>query len=89
MSITYEPVVTTSVTRQISEKIRESILDGRLKADDRLPTEHERDALTALRDALVTHDGPRDDETLQGVVLGKSVNVQTSDPDRDPTRSHQ
>lgn len=41
MSITYEPVVTTSVTRQISEKIRESILDGRLKADDRLPTEHE------------------------------------------------
>ncbi len=41
MSITYEPVVTASVTRQISEKIRESILDGRLKADDRLPTEHE------------------------------------------------
>ncbi|NNF78768.1 MAG: FadR family transcriptional regulator [Rhizobiales bacterium] len=41
MSITYEPVVTTSVTRQISEKIRESILDGRLKAEDQLPTEHE------------------------------------------------
>ena len=41
MSITYEPVVTTSVARQISEQIRESILDGRLKADDRLPTEHE------------------------------------------------
>lgn len=41
MSITYDPVVTTSVAKQISEQIRESILDGRLKADDRLPTEHE------------------------------------------------
>ncbi|MEM7424738.1 MAG: FadR/GntR family transcriptional regulator [Pseudomonadota bacterium] len=41
MSITYEPVVTTSVTRQIAEQIRQSIVDGRLKADDRLPTEHE------------------------------------------------
>ena len=41
MNIKYEPVVTTSITRQISEQIRQSILDGRLKADDRLPTEHE------------------------------------------------
>ena len=41
MAIKYEPVVTTSITRQISEQIRQSILDGRLKADDRLPTEHE------------------------------------------------
>ncbi len=41
MAITYEPVVTTSVTRQIAEQIRQSIVDGRLKADDRLPTEHE------------------------------------------------
>ncbi len=41
MSITYEPVVTTSIAKQIAEQIRQSILDGRLKADDRLPTEHE------------------------------------------------
>ena len=41
MSITYEPIVTTSVAKQIAEQIRQSILDGRLKADDRLPTEHE------------------------------------------------
>lgn len=41
MSITYEPVVTTSVAKQIAEQISQSILDGRLKADDRLPTEHE------------------------------------------------
>ena len=41
MSITYEPVVTSSIAKQIAEQIRQSILDGRLKADDRLPTEHE------------------------------------------------
>ena len=41
MTIKYEPVVTTSITRQIAEQIRQSIIDGRLKADDRLPTEHE------------------------------------------------
>lgn len=41
MTITFEPVVATSITRQIAEQIRQSILDGRLKADDRLPTEHE------------------------------------------------
>ena len=41
MSITYEPVVTTSIAKQIAEQISQSILDGRLKADDRLPTEHE------------------------------------------------
>ena len=34
----------------------------------RLPTDPERKALEALRDALVAHDGPRDDETLQGIV---------------------
>lgn len=41
MAIKFAPVVATSVTRQIAEQIRESIFDGRLKADDRLPTEHE------------------------------------------------
>ena len=41
MSITYEPIVTASIAKQIAEQIRESIMDGRLKADDRLPTEHE------------------------------------------------
>lgn len=41
MTITYEPVNTSSIAKQIAEQIRESILDGRLKADDRLPTEHE------------------------------------------------
>ncbi len=41
MSIKFEPVVATSVTKQIAEQIKASIMDGRLKADDRLPTEHD------------------------------------------------
>ena len=34
----------------------------------RLPSEAEREALVALREALAAHDGALDDETLQGVV---------------------
>ena len=34
----------------------------------RAPTDVERDALLALREALVAHDGARDDETLQSIV---------------------
>ena len=41
MAIKFRPVETVSVTKQIAEQIKSSILDGRLKADDRLPTEHE------------------------------------------------
>ncbi len=40
-AVSYRPVVTESIATQISEKIRESILDGRLKVNDRLPTEEE------------------------------------------------
>jgi GntR family transcriptional repressor for pyruvate dehydrogenase complex len=40
-TITYESIVTDSIATQIAEKIRQSILDGRLKVDDRLPTEEE------------------------------------------------
>ena len=41
MAIQYQPIVTENVSKQIAEKIRESIVDGRLQADDRLPTEAE------------------------------------------------
>jgi len=41
MAIQYQPIVTESVSKRIAEKIRESIVDGRLEADDRLPTEEE------------------------------------------------
>ena len=37
----FEPLVTASLAKQIAEKIRESITDGGLKADDQLPTEAE------------------------------------------------
>lgn len=39
MSITYKPVMKESMAKQIAEQIRASIINGRLKADDRLPTE--------------------------------------------------
>ncbi len=47
----------------------------------RLPTETEREALEALRDALAAHDGPRDDETLQSIVY--AVGRDRFDPLRD------
>ena len=34
----------------------------------RLPSDAERDALTALRDAIAAHDGDHDDDSLQGIV---------------------
>ncbi|MCS0494789.1 FadR family transcriptional regulator [Ancylobacter sp. MQZ15Z-1] len=41
MPIEIEPVVTTGVAKQIAENIRSAIMDGRLKSDERLPTESE------------------------------------------------
>lgn len=36
-----QPLVTKSLAKQISENIRDAILVGELKVDDRLPTEEE------------------------------------------------
>jgi len=41
MAIEYAGLVTEGIAKQISEKIREAILDGRLAVDARLPTEEE------------------------------------------------
>jgi len=41
MSTQYEPVVTQSVAVQIAERIQDSIANGSLKANDKLPTEEE------------------------------------------------
>jgi len=41
MPIEYEDVVRTGVAKQVADKIRAAILDGRLKIDERLPTEEE------------------------------------------------
>ncbi|MEH6648819.1 MAG: FadR/GntR family transcriptional regulator [Motiliproteus sp.] len=41
MAIQYQTLVTQSLAKQIAENIRASILDGRLKVDERLPTEEE------------------------------------------------
>jgi len=39
--IKYQNIVTTSIAKQIAETIREAILSGHLKVDERLPTEDE------------------------------------------------
>jgi GntR family transcriptional regulator, transcriptional repressor for pyruvate dehydrogenase complex len=41
MPLEYEDVVRTGLARQVADKIRAAILDGRLKIDERLPTEEE------------------------------------------------
>ncbi|MDF2182166.1 FadR/GntR family transcriptional regulator [Neptuniibacter sp. CAU 1671] len=41
MSIELEPVIRTSLSKQIADQIESAIVDGSLKANDRLPTEEE------------------------------------------------
>lgn len=41
MAIKFEPLVTESLAKQIAENIREAIINGSLKVDERLPTEEE------------------------------------------------
>lgn len=41
MALDYQPLNPISLSRQIADKIRQAILDGDLKADERLPTEDE------------------------------------------------
>ena len=41
MVIDYKPLTTESLPKQIARQIRQAIVDGRLRADDRLPGEEE------------------------------------------------
>lgn len=41
MAIDYQGLVTQGLARQIAEKLRDAILEGRLQVDERLPTEEE------------------------------------------------
>ncbi|WP_372395563.1 FadR/GntR family transcriptional regulator [Azospirillum sp. HJ39] len=41
MPVEFETVVTTSAAKQIADTLRAAIMDGRLKVDERLPTEEE------------------------------------------------
>jgi DNA-binding FadR family transcriptional regulator len=41
MAVSLKPIVTGGVAKQIATNIREAIMDGRLKVDERLPTEEE------------------------------------------------
>ena len=52
MAVEFESVVTVSAAKQIAESLRAAIMDGRLKVDERLPTEEELAAAgRALEDA--------------------------------------
>ena len=55
--VSYAPLMTAGLAKQIAEQIRESITDGTLKADDQLPTEEElarqfRVSRPTIREAL-------------------------------------
>lgn len=41
MDIEFKPIVTGGIAKQIANSIRDAVLDGRLKVNDRLPTEEE------------------------------------------------
>lgn len=41
MSLDVAPVIKSSLSKQVADQLQEAILDGTLKADDRLPTEDE------------------------------------------------
>lgn len=41
MSLELEPINKSSLSKQVADQLQEAILDGSLKADDRLPTEDE------------------------------------------------
>ena len=41
MSLRYDEVVRSGIAKQVAENIRSAIMDGRLKIDERLPTEDE------------------------------------------------
>lgn len=41
MSLELEPINRTSLSKQVADQLQEAILEGSLKADDRLPTESE------------------------------------------------
>ena len=41
MSLNYDDVVRTGLSKQVADEIRNAILDGRLQIDERLPNEEE------------------------------------------------
>lgn len=41
MSLEVEPIIRSSLSKQVADRLQEAILEGSLKADDRLPTEEE------------------------------------------------
>src|ERR1700704_443749 len=83
MAIDYQGLVTQGLARQISEKVRDAILEGRIQAHERLPTEEElaakfnvsrptiREALKRLaaQNLIRSHRGPSGGNFVNGPTL--------------------
>jgi DNA-binding FadR family transcriptional regulator len=88
MAIQYQGLVTQGLARQIAEKIREAILDGRLKVDERLPSEEElatrfRVSRPTIREALKRLAAQHLIRSRRGPTGGNFV----QQPSRDETRA--
>jgi DNA-binding FadR family transcriptional regulator len=88
MAIDYEGLETQGLARQIADKIRSAILEGRLKVDERLPTEEDLAARfkvsrATIREALKRLAAHHLIRSRRGPTGGNFVNP----PSQDDTRS--
>ena len=87
MAIDYQGLVTQGLAKQISEKIRDAILEGRLQVDERLPTEDELAARFSVsrptvREALKRLAAQNLIRSRRGPTGGTFVNRPTRDEAR-------
>ncbi len=87
MSIDYQGLVTQGLAKQISEKIREAIFEGRLQVHERLPTEEELAARFSvsrptIREALKRLAAQNLIRSRRGPAGGTFVNHPTHDEAR-------
>ena len=88
MSFDYKPLTTESLPKQIAKQIRQAILDGRLRADDRLPGEAdlaERYSVSrpTIREALKRLAAQNLIRSRRGPAGGTFVNRPSQDDLRD------
>jgi len=87
MAIDYDGLITQGLARQISEKIRGAIIEGRLQVDERLPTEQELAARfnvsrPTIREALKRLAAQNLIHSRRGPAGGTFVNRPTRDEAR-------
>jgi DNA-binding FadR family transcriptional regulator len=87
MAIDYDGLITQGLAKQISEKIREAIVEGRLQVEERLPTEQELAARfnvsrPTIREALKRLAAQNLIHSRRGPAGGTFVNRPTRDEAR-------